>query len=60
MLDVTNIICVLKFDTTPGADESYQHLEAGLSQKVCMILSETALSLVVKAWEVLVSICRVL
>jgi len=35
--DVTE---ALKSDTTPGANESYQYREAGLSQQACTISSE--------------------
>jgi hypothetical protein len=42
ILDVTS---ALKFNSTPGADESYWHREAGLSQKACAISSETSLHL---------------
>jgi hypothetical protein len=32
----------LKSDAMPGADESYQYHEVGLSQQVCAILPETS------------------
>jgi hypothetical protein len=35
------VTIALKPDAMPEADESYQHCEAGLSQKACAISSET-------------------